>query len=890
MTTLNSTNQTSSVLIGTQVQESQLGANASTSYGFQLSSRSSFSALLTSLSGNANFELNNAQSNQTLQFSSNVGSLADTLNLVLDPGSYTVTVSSADNSAASFKLSLTAQPSYSKSLIWRNEESGDTASWLVPGTSFQSGTLVGNAPRLDKSSNWKLAAVVDLNGDQESDFIWRNVATDQTAFWFIKDGNLDSSVYLGNSPSIGQNSTWQIVGAADFNSDNSPDLLWYNSATGETGIWYLNGTDFASGASIQNAGRVDPNSGWQPIGVGQFSGSSSSVNTLSGTIEILWRNQSSDQTAAWSISNGSFAGATYLDLPSLGSNSEWKLRGTKDFNSDGKTDLLWQNDRTGQVALWFLDGYQFSDGTFLGNDPIVGDSNWDIVAIGDRYKEPTPISIAGTARDSALDLGTLSAQASVNDALGSNMSGYYKVTLPRDGAFSATVKPLSGSAPVVEVFDNAGNAISSSQLESLSAGAYYVKLEAKGDSRFTLNIVKQFGIQQFGTPGYDYTSGVTTDSSGNVYVAGYTFGAFDGTTNAGGSDAFIAKYDSSGNQMGIKQFGTASDAIVSGVATDSSGNIYVAGSTTDAFDGSTNAGSSDAFIVKYDSSGNQTWVMQLATTSYDTISGVTTDSSGNVYVAGSTAGALYGTTNAGGRDAFIVKYDSSGNQTWVMQLATTSYDAASGVTTDSSGNVYVAGSTTGAFDGSTNAGGSDAFIAKYDSSGNQMGIKQFGTTTYDAASGVTTDSSGNVYVAGSTTGAFDGSTNAGGSDAFIAKYDSSGNQTWVMQFGTASDEIVSGVATDSSGNVYVTGSTAGALYGTTNAGRRDAFIAKYDSSGNQMGIKQFGTTGGDSASGVTIDSSGNVYVTGYTTGALYGTTNAGGSDAFIYKVEDVNAG
>ncbi len=393
------------------------------------------------------------------------------------------------------------------------------------------------------------------------------------------------------------------------------------------------------------------------------------------------------------------------------------------------------------------------------------------------------------------------------------------------------------------------------------------------------------GSYQLGTSSNDEANGVATDSSGNVYVTGGTGGALDGT-NAGNKDLFVVKYNSSGTKQWTKQLGTSSNDNASGVATDSSGNVYVTGITSGGLDGNTNAGSSDIFLVKYNSSGTKQWTKQLGTSSSDFARGVATDSSGNVYVTGITIGGLDG-TNAGNWDLFVVKYNSSGTKQWTKQLGTSSSDFARGVATDSSGNVYVTGYTKGGLDGNTNSGQEDLFVVKYYDNGTKDWTRQLGTSNGDYASGVATDSSGNVYVTGGTGSGgccvgLDG-TNAGGNDLFLVKYNSSGTKQWTKQLGTSSNDEAYGVATDSSGNVYVTGYTNGGLDGNTSAGAEDLFLVKYNSSGTKQWTKQLGSSSSDIARGVATDSSGNVYVTGITSGGLDGNTNAGSSDIFLVK-------
>ena len=154
---------------------------------------------------------------------------------------------------------------------------------------------------------------------------------------------------------------------------------------------------------------------------------------------------------------------------------------------------------------------------------------------------------------------------------------------------------------------------------------------------------------------------MTVDSWDNIYVTGYTQGGLDGS-NPGGNvpnDLFVVKYNSSGTKQWTKQLGTSSGDRAYGVAVDSSGNVYAAGYTAGALDGS-NAGSYDLFVVKYNSSGTRQWTKQLGTSGDDRANGVAVDSSDNIYVTGYTYGSLDGNTNAGSSDLFLVKYNSSG--------------------------------------------------------------------------------------------------------------------------------------------------------------------------------------------------------------------------------------
>jgi uncharacterized delta-60 repeat protein len=391
--------------------------------------------------------------------------------------------------------------------------------------------------------------------------------------------------------------------------------------------------------------------------------------------------------------------------------------------------------------------------------------------------------------------------------------------------------------------------------------------------------------KQLGTTTYDSGIGVTTDSSDNIYVTGLTDGDLDGNTSSGGRDIFLVKYNSSGTKHWTKQLGTSSNDEGYDVTTDSSGNIYVTGLTDGDLDGNTSSGNNEIILVKYNSSGTKQWTKQLGTSDNDSGLGVTTDSSGNIYVTGETWGGLDGNTSSGKNDIFLVKYNSFGTKQWTKQLGTSTFDEGSGVTTDSSGNIYVTGDTGGGLDGNTSSGKQDIFLIKYSFSGTKQWTKQLSNSSNEQVFGVATDSSGNIYVTGTTMGNLDGNTFCYCNDIFLIKYNSSGTKQWTKQLRTSSVDYGRGVTTDSSDNIYVTGYTYGGLDGNTNSGKNDIFLIKYNSSGTKQWTKQLGTSTFDAAYGVTTDSSGNIYVTGGTGGGLDGNTSSGSGDIFIVKYD-----
>ncbi len=384
--------------------------------------------------------------------------------------------------------------------------------------------------------------------------------------------------------------------------------------------------------------------------------------------------------------------------------------------------------------------------------------------------------------------------------------------------------------------------------------------------------------RQIGTSSSDSSRSVVVDAAGNAYISGWTYGDLGGT-NAGDNDAFLIKFDASGNELWSRQIGTSTYDYNRSVAVDASGNAYISGTTYGSL-GGTNAGGYDAFLTKFDASGAELWSRQIGTSSDDWSNSVAVDASGNAYISGHTDGSLGG-TNAGYYDAFLTKFDASGAELWRRQIGTSSNDYNRSVAVDASGNAYISGTTYGSI-GGTNAGDRDAFLTKFDSSGTELWSRQIGTSSADRSQSVAVDASGNVYISGRTYGNI-GGTNAGNWDAFLTKFDASGNELWSRQIGTWRTDSSYSVAVDASGNAYISGRTDGDLGGPS-AGGYDAFLTKFDASGNELWRQQIGTSSSDYSYSVAVDAYGNAYISGETEGNLNGP-NAGNWDAFLVKYE-----
>src|SRR5437867_1576045 len=240
----------------------------------------------------------------------------------------------------------------------------------------------------------------------------------------------------------------------------------------------------------------------------------------------------------------------------------------------------------------------------------------------------------------------------------------------------------------------------------------------------------------------------------------------------------------------------------------------------------------------------------------DVADAIAVDGSGNVYVTGSSFGP--GTCNLACVDYATIKYDSSGTQQWAARYngPASDSDQASAIAVDASGNVYVTGSSIG-----TTWPDYDYATIKYDSSGQQQWVARYSGpgNDLDFGNAIAVDASGNVYVTGASFGS------GTGFDYATVKYDSSGQQQWVGRYnGPANDDDEAHAITiDGSGNVYVTGYSVGS--GT----QEDYATIKYDASGTEEWVARYNGQANfnDDAAAIAVDASGNVYVAGWSVGS-----------------------
>jgi len=384
------------------------------------------------------------------------------------------------------------------------------------------------------------------------------------------------------------------------------------------------------------------------------------------------------------------------------------------------------------------------------------------------------------------------------------------------------------------------------------------------------------------------------------HILGFETGAYEGTLTIDPVLEWATYYGGTGSDYGRC------------VAVDNAGAVYMTGSVLSAGTGLATSGAhqgsyggpasgvtyGDAYLVKFDSAGNRLWATYFGGTASEGGWGVACDEHNNVYLTGQTASAagiaggnsFQGTYGGGQSDAFLAKFDASGAFQWATYYGGTGKDEGWGVACDQNGYVYLTGTTasTSAISSGSNVhqpalnGAQDGFLVKFDLAGNRQWATYFGGSGTDLPWTAKCDNSGNVYISGET-----GSPNnmatpgvhqtvmtpSNGSEAFLEKFDPAGTRLWGTYYGgdQPSQTFGTGIAVDDSNAVYMSGYTTSTVDIATPGSHQPApvtnytsYLVKFDSTGSRLWGTYYGGSILENGYGAACDPWGNVYITGYT--------------------------
>ena len=314
---------------------------------------------------------------------------------------------------------------------------------------------------------------------------------------------------------------------------------------------------------------------------------------------------------------------------------------------------------------------------------------------------------------------------------------------------------------------------------------------------------------------------------------------------------------------------------------------------------------------------------------------VDADLSGNIIAVGWTESANFPTYNAGtyfqgtksvNEDVVIVKFSDIGERLWATYYGGNAEDFGYGVSTDASGNIFVTGETVSSNFPVYNAGtyfqaglngDEDVFIIKFNAAGTRQWATYYGGDNKEGGYSIATDNTGNIFVTGYTksstfpklnAGTYYQASMAGVQDAFMLKFSNTGTRLWATFYGGNAFDEGNALATDSDGDVFMTGTTksttlpiydAGTYFQGTMAGDTDAYVIKFSNTGSRLWASYFGGTDAEYGMSVVCDQNDNVIFGGYTQSSVLLThvpdlswywqiMNAGGTDMYIFETD--NAG
>jgi len=374
----------------------------------------------------------------------------------------------------------------------------------------------------------------------------------------------------------------------------------------------------------------------------------------------------------------------------------------------------------------------------------------------------------------------------------------------------------------------------------------------------------------YGSSSVDYGTAITSDGRG-IYVAGRSDATWNGpgtcstpgispcplNAHTGGADIVVVKLNSAGAYQWHTFYGSADSDIGTTITSDGSGNIYVAGYSDATWVGpgsatprNAYAGNWDIVVVKLNSAGVYQWHTFYGSSVEDYGNAITSDGSG-IYVAGKSWQTWNGPVSAaprnahaggGGADIVVVKLNSAGEYQWHAFYGSSNIDVGHAITSDGSGNVYVAGDSWATWNGPGSAtplhayaGNADIVVVKLNSAGAYQWHTFYGSSSDDYGNAIISDGSGNIYVAGYSFATWNGpgsaaplNAYAAGADIVVVKLNSAGAYQWHTFYGSSSGDYGFAITSDGSGNVYVTGESDATWNGLGSAAPLNAYAAGVD--------------------------------------------------------------
>ncbi|MFC5354330.1 FG-GAP-like repeat-containing protein [Azospirillum himalayense] len=292
---------------------------------------------------------------------------------------------------------------FTADVLMRNPATNQLGIWRMSSGALAAG---GGAISPTPGADWQVQATGDFDGDGRTDLAYRSAATGDVGVWLMNGTAVKSSALVAT----GLDPRWVPIAAGDFDGDDRTDLLWRDSQTGDVGMWQMDQGQIRSAAAF---GRIDL--AWVAAGTGDVDGD--------GKADILWRNSQTAATGLWRM-NGTQIAAAGLTQAQTG--PTWELSGFGDMDGDGKADLLWRNRDAGQVGIWRMDGFALAGAQVLDSIP----NSWAVEGTGDLNGDGTDDILWRNTVDDTVALWKTTAGAgtvAVTPMLISNAGGWQPI-------------------------------------------------------------------------------------------------------------------------------------------------------------------------------------------------------------------------------------------------------------------------------------------------------------------------------------------------------------------------------------------------------------------------------------------------------------------------------
>jgi hypothetical protein len=247
-------------------------------------------------------------------------------------------------------------------LVWQNVHSGEIGVWSMDGivTASSAYFVPGQYP----DTTWKIVGTGAFNCDRRSDLVWQQPASGEVGVWLMNGIVRASALYF--TPGRVADAQWQVVGVDDFNNDGKSDLFWQHQTTGDIGVWFMNGT--VMGFSAYANPHRESDLRWQIVASGDFNQDSKA--------DLVWQRSDTADIRIWLMDGLTRIAESSISVPPQ-SDSNWKIVGTEDFNADGRSELVLRHTVSGQFGTWSSDNEGLVFGPFLGIGEVA-DLNWHI--------------------------------------------------------------------------------------------------------------------------------------------------------------------------------------------------------------------------------------------------------------------------------------------------------------------------------------------------------------------------------------------------------------------------------------------------------------------------------------------------------------------------------